>query len=84
MLSSMTPGQHRMYFIGQEQVQQQNTSTQHDEQKNEQQMVQAETRNDTRVTPPSHIQVQNMSPSIPHHTDELTNTSALDQFGQAN
>ena len=47
-------------------------------------MVQEETRDDTRVTPPSHIQVQNTSSSIPHHTDELTNTSASDQFGQAN
>ena len=73
-----------MYFIGREQVRQQNISTQHDEQKNEQRLEQAETRNDTRVTPPSHIQVQNTSPSIPHHTDELTNTSTSDQFGRAN
>ena len=70
-----------MYFIGREQVRQQNTSTQHDELKNEQHMVQAETRTDTRVTPPSHIQVQNMSSSIPHRTDELTNTSTSAQFG---
>ena len=47
-------------------------------------MVQAESRNDTRVTPPSHIQVQYMGSSIPHHNDELTNTSASDQFGLAN
>ena len=70
-----------MYFIGREQVQQQNTSTQHDEQKNEQRMVQAETRTDTRVTQPSQIQVQSMSSSRPHHTDEMTNTSASAQFG---
>ena len=80
----MTPGQRHMYFIGREQVRQQNTPTQHDEQKNEQQMVQAETRNNTRITPPSHIQVQNTSSSIPHHTDELRNTSTSDQFGRAN
>ena len=47
-------------------------------------MVQAESRNDTRVTPPSHIQVQNAVSSIPHHNDELTNTSASYQFGWAN
>ena len=80
-LSSMTPAQCRMYFIGREQVRQQNTTTQHDEQKNEQRLVQAETRNNTRVSPPSHIQVQNTNPSIPQHTKELTNTSASDQFG---
>ena len=82
-LNSMTPGQCCMYFIGREQVRQQNNSSQHDEQKNESQMVQAESRNDNRVNPPSHIQLQNTNSSVPHQNDELTNTSALDQFGQA-
>ena len=47
MLNAMTPGQRRMYFIGREQVRQQNTSTQHCERENESRVVQAESRNDT-------------------------------------
>ena len=81
----MIPSQHCMYFIGRDQVQQQNTQqNQHDELKNEQQLVQAESRNETAVVPPSHIRVQNTTPTSQPHTDELTNTSASDQFGWAN
>ena len=76
------PSQRHMYFIGRQQVRQQNTQkNQHDEQKNEQRLVQEETWNDMRVTPPSHIQVQNTDPTLPPHTDELTNTCTSDQFG---